>query len=292
MIDVDVILISYNQEQYIAQAIESILSQEISDDIKLRVIIADDCSTDRTLDIIKSYEVKSIFQFLYLDSNENLGIAKNYERSFNISSGDYIAVLEGDDYWMKGHLMQHIRFLQQNKKFSMSINRFNFLKNNQLINSHWPYTRSYMTISTKEQISNGNQLGNLSACVIRNNALKKIDKEIFNYKDMADWELGILISEHGLIGKLKDCTSVYRLNPKGEWTNLDDKARFDSRMNTINFINSITKYKYKKQFSILIDRIKKGESFSITTISKKDKYCTWFYCKIKKILYEFKNFCL
>ena len=55
---VDVVLITYNQEQYVAQAVEGILMQRVNDDVQVRVIVADDCSKDKTLEIIKSYEKK------------------------------------------------------------------------------------------------------------------------------------------------------------------------------------------------------------------------------------------
>ena len=51
---VDVILVSYNQENYIAQAVESILMQQVRDDVVVRIIVVDNCSTDNTLNIIKS----------------------------------------------------------------------------------------------------------------------------------------------------------------------------------------------------------------------------------------------
>ena len=75
----DILIISYNQEQYIAQAVESILMQRVSDDVQVRVIVADDCSKDNTLEIIKSYEEKSPFPFVYLAADTNLGISKNYQ---------------------------------------------------------------------------------------------------------------------------------------------------------------------------------------------------------------------
>ena len=117
MVNVDVILISYNQEQYIGQAVESILSQKISDDINVRVIVADDYSTDNTLDIIKSYESKSPFRFMYTNSGENLGYHENYRRTFELCNGDFVAILEGDDWWHSNkHIMQHVHFLEKHQK--------------------------------------------------------------------------------------------------------------------------------------------------------------------------------
>lgn len=103
---VDVVLISYNQEQYIAQALESILMQRVNDDVQVRVIVADDCSKDKTLEIIKSYEEKSPFPFVYLQNSYNLGMVDNYRRVLTTIEADFFTILEGDDYWLDTHKLQ------------------------------------------------------------------------------------------------------------------------------------------------------------------------------------------
>ena len=120
---VDVVLITYNQEQYITYALESILFQRIDEGVDVRVLVADDASTDKTLDIIRSYELKSTFPFVYLDSCPNMGHVKNYERAFAACDGDYTLVIEGDDYWCTpNHLSLHIKFLEEHRDCSMSVN--------------------------------------------------------------------------------------------------------------------------------------------------------------------------
>lgn len=103
---IDIVLISYNQEQYIAQAVESILMQRVNDDVKVRVIVADDCSTDKTLEIIKSYEENSPFPFTYLEGTTNLGMVNNYRRVLHSITADYFCILEGDDYWIDQYKLQ------------------------------------------------------------------------------------------------------------------------------------------------------------------------------------------
>lgn len=120
---VDVILVSYNQENYIAQAVESILMQQVRDDVVVRIIVADDCSTDNTLKIIKSYDSfrtsfsydRKKIKFLYLSSPINLGLGGNYQRAFAACDADYISILEGDDYWTNPQKLQkQIDFLEEN----------------------------------------------------------------------------------------------------------------------------------------------------------------------------------
>ena len=93
---INIILITYNHSNYIRPALESILMQETSYDVE--IIVADDCSTDNTVEIIKEYESKTKFVFLYLHKDQNIGYIRNYQQAFATCTGDYVAIMEGDDY--------------------------------------------------------------------------------------------------------------------------------------------------------------------------------------------------
>lgn len=224
----NIVLISYNQEQYIAQAVESILMQRVNDDVQVRVIVADDCSKDRTLEIIKSYEEKSPFPFVYLAADTNLGISKNYQRAFAACDGDYIAILEGDDWWSSpNHIEQHIRFLDAHKECSMSMNTITFFtqETQESKPAYWGYGNyDVYYVDTKRQITEGNQLGNLSACFFRTSCIKKIPDSLYSIS-IADWMLGVMLSQQGSIALLKESTSVYRTNANSTWASLSRKQQ-------------------------------------------------------------------
>lgn len=224
----DILLISYNQELFISQTVESILMQRVNDDVQVRVIVADDCSKDKTLEIIKSYEDRSPFPFVYLDASTNLGISKNYQRAFVACDGDYIAILEGDDWWSSpNHIEQHIRFLDAHKECSMSMNTITFFtqETQESKPPYWGYGNyEVYYVDTKRQIIEGNQLGNLSACVFRTSCIKQIPDSLYSIS-IADWMLGVMLSQQGLIALLKESTSVYRTNANSTWANLSEKQR-------------------------------------------------------------------
>lgn len=94
---VSVLLVSYNQEAYIAQCVESIAMQEVPFDVE--IIVADDFSSDETLAIIKKKLERGKFPCRFLPSDKNLGLPQNYKRGFEACCGEYVAVMEGDDYW-------------------------------------------------------------------------------------------------------------------------------------------------------------------------------------------------
>lgn len=237
---VDIILCCYNQEEYIAQAVDSILAQQV--EATVRVIVADDCSTDATMDIIRQRESKSPFQFVYLDNDHNLGMKANYRRAFAACKSDYTAILEGDDWWNENnHLSQHIDFLKRHPLHSMSYNLIALYiqDTGRLRKQRWLYKDlEYLSINLRQQIAWGNQIGNLSSCVFRTRLLHKLPDEFFQL-DFADWELGIMMARRGPIAMLRELTSTYRINSKGQWTALSGNAKFDSQVRSLHNIQPL-----------------------------------------------------
>ena len=222
MITADVILLCYNQEQFIEKALRSIYAQEVSKDVSVRILVADDCSQDSTLDIIKRIASESPYPIEILPKEANLGISKNYRRSFAAATADYVLILEGDDWWeAKTHIMQHVLFLEGHKECSMSMNRFYGISTtkNEMNVSPWRCKDDFYTIDLQKQIAVGNQLGNLSACCFRSKHLHQLQEEMYAIH-VDDYLLGIMMARMGNIAILKDPTSVYRSNPNSMWASL------------------------------------------------------------------------
>ncbi len=114
-IPLSIILISYNHEKYIREAIESILMQNV--DFEYEIIFADDASTDNTTKIIKEYDNK-IKNKQYLFSKENHGNTYNTWNAIVNCRGKYFIVLEGDDYWIwKEKIKTQYHFLKDNPDY-------------------------------------------------------------------------------------------------------------------------------------------------------------------------------
>ena len=97
MIRVSVCCITYNHERFLAQAIESVLMQETDFDVEL--VIGEDCSTDSTRIIAQEYERRYPDRIRVLTPSVNLGIMPNFLATVAACQGEYLALLEGDDYW-------------------------------------------------------------------------------------------------------------------------------------------------------------------------------------------------
>lgn len=115
-IDVSVIMLTYNHENYIAQAIESVLMQKTN--LRYELIIGDDASTDRTPEIVREYAEKYPDIIVPVLREKNLGATKNgWDLTF-LQRGKFCSPLEGDDFWLDPCKMQkQYDFLNANPQY-------------------------------------------------------------------------------------------------------------------------------------------------------------------------------
>ncbi len=104
---VSIICLTYNQEKYIVKAIESMLMQQT--DFEYEIIIHDDASTDSTVNILREYQSKypeKIRLVLEKQNQYSMGRDTFADLVRNIATGKYIAVCEGDDFWIDDNKLQ------------------------------------------------------------------------------------------------------------------------------------------------------------------------------------------
>lgn len=113
---VSVIVLTYNHETYIAQALESILMQKT--DFPFEILVGDDSSTDRTLEIVEEYQKKNPGIIRIIRHEKNVGAARNAYDTVTTSTGRYLANCEGDDYWTDPYkLKTQVEFLENHHEF-------------------------------------------------------------------------------------------------------------------------------------------------------------------------------
>lgn len=95
MVELSVALITYNSEDYIQETLESILKQKCS--FNFEIVVGDDCSTDKTFEIIQSYKHKYPEKFNIQKNNIQLGILKNFKYTIDRCIGKYVFNFDGDD---------------------------------------------------------------------------------------------------------------------------------------------------------------------------------------------------
>lgn len=119
---VSVLMITYNHEAFIREAIESVFMQEV--DFPIELVIGEDCSTDRTRDLIVQVCAAAPIQVRMLTSERNVGMHENFRRTLGACRGEFVALLEGDDYWLlEEKLKLQVRALQRSDRLQMMFNR-------------------------------------------------------------------------------------------------------------------------------------------------------------------------
>ncbi|UWF47683.1 glycosyltransferase [Pseudomonas sp. N3-W] len=104
MLTGSVVVSCYNQEQYVEACLDSILSQEV--DFDYEVIVSDDCSTDRTQEVLRAYSEKHPGRIKLLLREKNVGAALNYHGVHKMASGDVVYHFDGDDLMLPGKLQR------------------------------------------------------------------------------------------------------------------------------------------------------------------------------------------
>jgi len=125
-VKLSVLIVTYNHERFIAQALDSVLMQVV--DFDYEIVIGEDCSTDRTREIVIEYQKRYPCKIRLLLNEINIGGARNYIRAYEACEGKYIANLDGDDYWTSpDKLQEQVDFMDNNPAFVMCFTNSNIV---------------------------------------------------------------------------------------------------------------------------------------------------------------------
>jgi glycosyltransferase involved in cell wall biosynthesis len=254
---VSVRLMTYNHEKYIAQAIESILNQRTNFPIEL--IIGDDNSTDGTFEIIQQYQSNNNIDLKILDRRSNYIYKKNrayYGRNYNNTdilqncSGQYIAMLEGDDYWTDPlKLQKQVDFLEINPGFSFCYHHVKVIQESDFVNQKLEMKFNQPEISTLQEILKKSIWPHTNAVVFRNHQFLR-NFPLWFYKCLsADWALLAIVAGDNKIKYIPNSMSVYRQHGTGIWSK---NTQLKNNLNTIKTARVLNKFFVKKKDKIYI----------------------------------------
>lgn len=111
-IKVSVCVVTYNQEKYIAECLQSLVDQET--EFKFEIIVGEDCSTDNTRAIVDKFAIKYPDIIIKNYHENNIGPVQNILSTYKMARGEYIAHLDGDDYALSGKLKTQVSILDEN----------------------------------------------------------------------------------------------------------------------------------------------------------------------------------
>jgi glycosyltransferase involved in cell wall biosynthesis len=252
---VSTVLLTFNQEKFIEQAVESVLAQKGR--IIHELIISDDGSTDGTRAIIESYCNRYPLIVRSIGSESNVGISENFRRAFQAASGKYVAVLEGDDYWIdEEKLDSQVTFLEENKDCSMVFSRIevrDVMRNStRLLKRQENIRKEKLDGSDFLAEPSMNLIGNFSCCAFRTDLMKSAPAVLFQNR-LSEIAVAFYLETHGKIGYINKTMSVYRQHPDGVWTGSDKKAQLLSGLETRRIVKEVAREEYKESIQKIID---------------------------------------
>lgn len=269
-----IVLICYNQKEYIAQSIESVLTQKIECDYEF--IIGDDCSSDGTSEIIQHY-AHLHSNIVFLKNEKNLGLMPNFMNCLRVAKGKYIATIDGDDLWLdKSKLQQQISFLEANSAYGMVHTQFDQLYCYPKFLSR-RYVKSALGKKSAqdyslEGIMSGNYICSSTVCFRKDLVMNESDfvnRMSNGFFHVEDTPIYIHIAMKYKIGYIEKSTALYRIHK-------NSLSRFTSSSKRIAFIEQ--SYQLKLYFLSLLnpnarlkDKIKRNHNLNLAYHYYKDE---------------------
>jgi len=214
---VSVSLITYNHEKFIRKAIDSVLNQKVN--FRFEIIIGDDCSSDGTPAILQEYQKKypEIIQLiLHPRRYKEIPGRTNNLTNLYACRGKYIAMLDGDDYWInEDKLQRQVDFLEMNPEYSMSFhNSLVFWEDDTqpqfYHHDRYPFLNEQSSFNHTE-VAKYSWFMQTSSLLFRSSAFVDLP-EWFRKVYSADYALHLLISQSGKVKYLEDILSARRMN--------------------------------------------------------------------------------
>jgi glycosyltransferase involved in cell wall biosynthesis len=239
---VSVFMITYNHENFICQALEGILMQQVN--FEYEIVLGEDCSTDNTRRLILEYAQKYPNKFKLILHDKNVGAMANEEMVMNSCIGKYIAMCEGDDYWtdpMK--LQKQVDFLEMNEEYAGCAHQ-SIVINDKNDRSHLFRSNVKEVITTIDLINH--RLFHTASFFFRKKIIE--DMCFYNVVNSSDRLIFFLVSFSGPIHYSFEPMCVYRKNENGMSSVITiEELEKDFKMIPwlVNVNHKFPKYKYK-----------------------------------------------
>jgi glycosyltransferase involved in cell wall biosynthesis len=241
---ISVALCTYNGEKYIAEQLDSIISQTYKN---LEIIVVDDCSTDNTFEIVSAYAGRDS-RIKCFENEVNLGFNKNFEKAVTLTTGDYTAISDQDDIWLPDKLQllsDHIKdnwLIFSNSDFINNTDRYKLLNGFKLPPDYkgillFNYVTGHTTLINREFL-----------------------KSVLPFPDKGyyDWWMGFVASYHHKITFLDKVLTNHRVHADSVIKKRQDLGRAElEQYETVSMmLNNFVNYKnIKREDKIFIEQL-------------------------------------
>ena len=261
---VSICITAYNHEKFISQALDSVLMQKT--DFEFEILIGEDHSSDNTREIVLNYAKRYPNKIrLYLNDRKNViyidGMPTgrwNLINNINKANAKYIALLDGDDYWIDPYKLQkQVDYLDNHPNFSMCFHwAERFVENTGNIIPP-PIGPEIMKNSydVNDLVEQGNFIGTCS--VVFRNKLFGDFPEWYYKVPVGDFPLHLLNAAHGKIGFIDEHMAVYRIHNEGIFGTKTVSQKCETTLKVYSFIGNAFQIKAKYAFKKGVLKYKK-----------------------------------
>lgn len=246
---VSVCIITYNHEEYIRQAIDSVLAQIT--EFPIEVLIGEDHSTDSTGEIVAELEKEHPSLIRVVRSPTNLGMNRNLIRTLEQCRGRYIALLEGDDLWISTRkLQEQAAFLENNPDCTVCFHKAEvYLEATNEIRGVWPEEDPPIFTSMADLIK-ANFIPTCSV-MYRNIPVEPLPEKYYQLGS-GDWPLHIRYAQKGTIGFINQVMARYRVHSTGAFSSLGMLKKYEVALGAREFIYPLVSKELRKVLGPII----------------------------------------
>lgn len=265
---VSVRLITYNHQEFISETVQSVLDQKTN--FLVELVIGDDFSKDNTRELLKDFKSTENVRIHLLDrpvggeywkKRNALGRLYNFMNTVESCTGEFIALLDGDDYWTDPlKLQKQVDFLEKNRNFSACFtNALIIDENNRDFKEKFIDHSSDKAFSLEKAAKRGGGFFPTSSLLFRNK-LKELPSFFLDVKS-GDRALILLLANLGEIYFLNEVTCVYRKHSGGIYTSIENNnsKRLEIDLNNIKLLDNFNEFTNCKHQG-LIETIKSNYS--------------------------------
>lgn len=245
---ISIVTASYNYEQYIVETIQSVINQTYTD---WELIVVDDCSTDNSVEVIKSFNDERIKLFV---NEKNLGLKGTIEKGIEEAKGDWVVFLESDDMITPDYLEKKVEIAQKYPEVNLIFNDCEFFgdeKRIELFSKRLKKTRKIL--SGKKYPCNlfydffvSNKIFTFSSVMVKREELLQINFDPkLDY--LLDWHLWIQLVYRGKFYYVDEQLTKWRLHTESYIKNSQYKSPFDLQLKSYSDV-----FKQSKDFKIIL----------------------------------------
>ena len=200
---ITVIIPMHNSSKHILECLESVIKQTYKN---LEIIVVDDASKDNSLELVKNIKVKdNRIKVIELKENVGAGIARN--KGIEAATGDYIAFLDSDDYWLLDKLEKQVKFMEENN-YTFIYGGYDYFKNGRRKKAKVPKSMNYNQLLKNHAIFTSTVMLNMEH-------LSKEDIFMPNLRRGQDYGAWWNILKKGITAyAITDTIAIYRVGEK------------------------------------------------------------------------------